>query len=269
MAVDIFNTDGIADPTGIVKHGSICVNAGVIPSRILKNNDATFNKPVINDIQEKYNDRFDDRLYYDASKPLYFDGTQILLSGLGTVNPNSPIGYAVRFKPDAVSTGLEQMILCNTRNSGSQSHHGILMDNATDKLIAQSHFGGTEEAVSSIAMVAGRWYIGCGTWSAATNRRISLDGETYVVDTVSKDVSAGSTRLAVGADYNSGSELDFFSGFIDWIVAWNAVLTQDSVNAIGDGKHPLNYQIANIVAYQNFRKGINAPGFIGPTLTEV
>lgn len=56
--VDIFNIDGLADPTGVVKHGSICVNPGTIPSRILKNDDAVFNTPIIDDIQEKYDPRF-------------------------------------------------------------------------------------------------------------------------------------------------------------------------------------------------------------------
>ena len=68
MATDIFNTDGIADPTGVVKHGTIITNAGVIPSRILTNvaNDAVSNLPVIDDIQDKYDARFDDKDYYKS-----------------------------------------------------------------------------------------------------------------------------------------------------------------------------------------------------------
>lgn len=60
MANDI----GLAKIGEPIKHGSLVVAPYPFTNSFQFNNINTYNKPVIADIESKYDDRFDDRLYY-------------------------------------------------------------------------------------------------------------------------------------------------------------------------------------------------------------
>ena len=47
-----------------IKHGSLVVAPYPFTNSFQFNNTNAYNKPVIDDIQAKYDDRFDDRTYY-------------------------------------------------------------------------------------------------------------------------------------------------------------------------------------------------------------
>lgn len=47
-----------------IKHGTIVINACPANKFYQTNNNSVYNKPIISDIQSKYDNRFDDPSYY-------------------------------------------------------------------------------------------------------------------------------------------------------------------------------------------------------------
>lgn len=60
MANDI----GLAKSDTPIKHGALVIATSPFTGSFQFNNLTVYNKPTINDIQSKYDDRFDDITYY-------------------------------------------------------------------------------------------------------------------------------------------------------------------------------------------------------------
>lgn len=60
MANDI----GLAKLDTPIKHGTLVVATSAVTGSFQFNNLTVYNKPIINDIQSKYDERFDDITYY-------------------------------------------------------------------------------------------------------------------------------------------------------------------------------------------------------------
>ncbi len=264
MAVDIFNTDGIADPTGIVKHGSIIMNAGVIPSRIIKGNDAVFNLPVIDDIQEKYDARWDDPLYYKLSGGLILATNEYYATSTA-VDRTEPVAIAAKFKVDSILTGTSQT-LCGLCSTSSINLFRLLL-RANDAEVAAQARRAALGQTSQATVVAGQTHIAIGMFTSDTDRDISLDGDTYANNATNVAITA-SNIVIIGANTEGATKKDGFAGEIIWVCVWggSVALTQGDATAIGTGTDPLTIQNSDITFYQDFSEGINGASAIGPVL---
>ena len=58
------NNIGLAKSGSSIKNGTVVLSASPFTNSFQYNNTNVYNKPIINDIESKYNDRFDDITYY-------------------------------------------------------------------------------------------------------------------------------------------------------------------------------------------------------------
>ena len=253
MAVDIFNIDGIADPAGVVKHGAITVNPGTqIGSRILTNDDAVKNLPVIDDIQEKYDTSFKEFIRLNGAEYL-------TANDIWTTTKRS---YGIKFKADGVA-GIQTLFGLSTESLG-RTH--IMLEDAT--LI----HGVTNDSSSSIerqtnslgTVVAGQWHIAIASFQPNDTHWISLDGELLVDSDPDDSFAPGATVTDTFVGAKNASVDEPFAGEIAWVAGWD----QDGNDGMSDtevskfsniGFDPRNTTIVPIF-YQSFAgNSINNP----------
>ena len=58
------NDIGLAKSDNSIKHGTLVVATSACNNSFQYQNTTVYNKPVINDIENKYDERFDDTSYY-------------------------------------------------------------------------------------------------------------------------------------------------------------------------------------------------------------
>lgn len=168
-----------------------------------------------------------------------FNGSSQYLSD-GSLSITFPLTISAWIYPGTGTTGAGEHGIVVLTNHGSDATSIALWvaynGGATNSLAAkaQSAGGGTDNAFATTQLTPNVWTHGCAIFNSTSSRACYQDGANKGTNATLLN-SGTLSFIDIGAENNTGSFLNLYSGLVADVCLWNVALTDDEVAVLAKG----------------------------------